>query len=728
MKAGTPQATAVLFVLTVFVSASLLFFVQPLFSKIVLPEIGGAPAVWTTAMLFFQTVLIGGYLYAHLSSKWLPPRVQLWLHLAFWAIALIALPLGIPADWTFDATAPPVPQTLMLFAVGVGLPFAVLSANAPLLQSWYARSGGPSADDPYFLYAASNLGSLIALLAFPLLAENLLGTTRIAYLFAIGYCVLGALLLLSGLRARGGQTAPTRSNTSEPVPGLTLGTLAYWALLAFVPSSMMLALTTTISTDFGALPMIWIVPLSLYLLSFVLAFSKKIPFSPRGTIAIGTIGVAVLFAFFTNLFGEHVSATSTVIAMAAFFLLAIWAHRRLYYARPAPANLTVFYLTMSIGGALGGLFNSIIAPVIFHDIYEAQTTLAVAILLMIAPFLRLTYAVLIRAVLFGLGAGVAAILAQTVLQLDKGIALALGFGAALLAALFFLRQTRAAGLAFAVAILCQLPFLPDDQLFRDRSFFGVHRIADQDDIRVYGNGTTVHGIQILADYEKPQPQPTSYYHPNGAMGQILTSHLGADATQIGIVGLGVGSLACYAKEGQTWEYYEIDALVDDVARDANLFTFLASCTPDAPTHIGDARIVLETQTGKEFDILVIDAYSSNSIPLHLTTREAVQLYLDRVSDRGVILFHISNRYYDVWRPLSRIAADLEIPAWQQTYLGDGADGPGFTGSQVVALTQAKAAKGYFEDDPRWTPLISDGGSVWTDDFANPLSVLKVLTE
>ncbi len=661
----------VLFACTIFLSAALLFFVQPLFAKIALPEIGGAPAVWTTAMLFFQSVLLGGYVYAHLSTRYLSRRAQLGLHLAIWALALFFLPLGIPADWSLNTDAPVAWQTLLLFAAGVGVPFALLSANAPLIQSWYAASGGPSADDPYFLYGASNLGSFSALLAFPLVAEPLFGAASIGWGFVAGFVVLGAGLLASGLSAA--PTQPKRDTASATT--IKPGTVFHWALLAFVPSSLMLAVTTKVSTDIGAMPLIWVIPLALYLLTFTLTFTHRLFVGPRALMALALLGAGFAFAAFLGAFGNHLGLVTAALLVLAFFCVALWAHRTLYEARPAAENLTVFYIVMSVGGALGGLFNAILAPTLFDDLYEGPATLAVVFALVAAGRSRFGRTALLRAVMI-------------------------------------------VGVAALAVILSR----PDDQFFRDRSFFGTHKVIEQSGLRLYTNGTTVHGAQRLSDLDSQRPEPLFYYHRKGPMAEAIAA--ANETARIGIVGLGVGSLACYAKPGQDWHFYEIDPMVDQVARDPALFGFMSSCAGAAPTHLGDARVVLEQQVDQQFDVLVIDAFSSDAVPVHLMTTEALDLYMNRLTPDGMLLFHISNRYYDLSLPLGRAAQAAGLSARLRDHTGDLARDPGHSGSLVAALAKSPSGLAPIAGDPRWRELPSDGGTLWSDNYANLLAILK----
>jgi SAM-dependent methyltransferase len=712
-----------LFTLTIFLSASLLFFVQPLFARIVLPAIGGSPAVWTTAMLFFQTVLLGGYLYAHFSVRYLSVPVQVLLHLAIWGAALAFLPPALPKGWELDAARPVALQTLGLFALGVGVPFALLSSNAPLIQSWYARSGGPSAEDPYFLYGASNLGSMLALLAFPLVAEPLFGASEIARGFAAGFVALGLGLATCGGLVFGRSRVKAETPRAQSV-GPTPYVMLYWGILAFVPSSLMLAVTSKISTDIGAVPLVWVIPLALFLLSFVVSFRKTTPVAGQGFTRVTQLAGVAALCLMTGAFGDYLSPVATAVLVLCFFAIAIWAHRALYEARPEAGHLTTFYVVMSVGGAMGGLFNSILGPVLFTDHVEGPITLLVVLVLVFGKSLGLTAGHARRGVALGLPAGVAA----------TGLALAGGgaplfLGGAILAALAVLVLLRPALPALVLAGGCAVIFPvgiagPDDRLFADRSFFGLHRVIDRDGIRLYTNGTTVHGAQRLADMGAERPLPITYYHPAAPMGQVMRSVIGQQADRVGIVGQGVGSLACYARDGQDWHFYEIDAMVDRVARDPALFGFLSACTPDAPTHLGDARVVLAGQADLAFDVLVIDAYSSDAVPVHLTTREAMELYLDRLAPGGVLLFHISNRYYDIGLPLGRSAEALGVHGWRQLSSKDASDDPGYRQSDVVMIARDPADVAALVETGAWQRLSSDNGPVWTDDRADPLSILK----
>lgn len=713
----------VLFTATIFTSALLLFFVQPLFTRLVLPQIGGAAAVWTTAMLFFQTVLIGGYLYAHILTRHVPTLAQIGIHLGLLLLALFFLPLSVPEGWQYDPARPVVTQTLMLYALGVGLPFAVLSANAPLIQSWYRKSGGPSADDPYFLYAASNLGSLVALLAFPLVAEPLFGVRAISLGWSAGFLALAPLLLLSGLAARrGAEPGPVSLEPAADSSAIGWKTLGAWAFLAFLPSSLMLCVTTKISADLGSFPLVWVVPLALYLLSFVLVFSTRSPLTSDRLRRLLPAVLAVLVLFSLR---PTASLGWIALFLVAFFVVSLIAHRILFEARPDARHLTVFYLTMSVGGALGGLFNSIFAPLFFDRLLEYPITIALIALLMV----RRPSEAAPRDVALGLGLSALVLLP---LLIDLPMLHLLGAAGktllvvAILFAIYlvFAKRPAVAPATTAAMLAIWAMVSTANMLLVDRSFFGVHLVKERGEFREYTNGTTVHGAQLISETEG-RPTPLTYYHPRGLMAQLVTDTRKTPVRSVGVIGLGTGALACYEKPGQDWHFYEIDPMVVDIAKNPKFFRFMSDCAPDAKIHVGDARIVLQDQTDLKFDILVIDAYSSDAIPVHLATVEAIQLYLDRLNPGGILVFHVSNRFYDLTQALTVAAKELGLEGrmrGQSTAELEGAKGAYI--SKVVTLARTVDDLGVAGTDPAWLPLPEPRIRLWTDDYANLLAVLK----
>lgn len=701
------------FCAAMFLSASLLFFVQPLFAKMVLPRIGGAAAVWTTAMLFFQAVLIAGYLYAHLLTRYLPVKAQLAVHIGFWALALVFLPLSVPADWQFDPQKSTVTQTLVLFALGVGVPFAFLSANAPLIQSWYTRTSGPSSDDPYFLYAASNLGSLLALLAFPFIAEPLWSLSQIRMGWAVGFLALGLGILACGLMTNPRLVAQQPQDHSPRKP-LSAKQIGFWIFAAAVPSSLMLSITTKISTDLGSFPMLWVIPLALYIMSFIPAFSAKIPFGREFYRFGAYISLGLLLVLISEPFGTVTMLWSLIPFAATLFLIAVEAHRQLYESRPDPQNLTVFYLMMSVGGAIGGLFNSIIAPMIFVTPAEVVCSVIAASALM------------------SLHGKMQPARSEAVLVIGCFLIVVLFKFSGYSEELRFLTQFALFGLLFLAFYRLKARPLPavalvlvaigmthsNNAVHRERSFFGTHVVREFGNVRTYSNGTTVHGRQYISE-PGDRPQPLSYYHRTSPMGQTLEN--AAPDSRIGVVGLGIGALACYKKPNQEWHFYEIDKAMEEIARNPEWFGYMDQCGQDMDVHLGDARITLAQQT-LTFDYLVLDAYSSDAVPLHLTTREAVELYLERLTDDGVLLLHISNRHFDLYPPIRRIADSLGLAARIYSFEPD--DDNGADGSIVVAVARKDARLQQLPSPDKWQNHEVSSGAIWTDDHANILSALK----
>ncbi len=719
-------APVISFCATIFVSASLLFFVQPLFAKLVLPKIGGAPAVWTTAMLFFQLMLIMGYLYAHILTRWFSLRWQLVTHLALWLIALSFLPLATQEGWRFDSSQSIALQTLILFAAGVGVPFAVLSANAPLLQAWYSRSGGPSANDPYFLYAASNVGSLLALLAFPLMADPFFGAQEISLFWSVGFVVFGILMAVSGVFALRGGTEPVAVHEPQTTgSALSVKTISTWVFIAFIPSSLMLATTTKLSIDLGAIPLIWVLPLATYILTFILAFTKWRRVTLDSLKVPVLIALAIAVVLLSKVAPTHKALALMMLYVPILFLVALFAHRLLYELRPPAEHLTVFYLALSVGGACGGLFNSIIAPVFFdREIEFALTLIATGGL-----FLLHAGTFSIRHVAIGIIASIPLLFVTGALRFSlvfDSRTLGILVASSLVAAVLLAFRNAPTRLATVLLIVLAPNLISKTQVyFRDRSFFGTHAVYDFKEFRVYKNGTTVHGWQRQTP-PSTRPVGSSYYHPNGPMAEILTSEYGQNLDNIAIVGLGTGALACYGQPHQTWDFFEIDQTVDRIARDPELFTYMSTCAPDTTTHLGDARIVLEYQKF-DFDIMVLDAYSSDAIPLHLITQEAIEVYLNHLDQDGTLVFHISNQYYDLSPQLARAAAALNLhAALQMDDATEEEEKTGASDTHVVILSRDKNRIESFIDTGKWEPLVTDGQVPWTDDKANLLSALKIL--
>jgi hypothetical protein len=719
VRVRTPPTLA--FVAAAGLSAALLFSIQPIFGRMLTPRMGGATAVWTTAMLFFQTALLAGYAWAHLLARRLSPRAQGIAHLAVTAAGLLALPVAIPPDWRMDPEAPATLQTLGLLAVCVGAPFFALSANAPLLQSWWAAARGPGGGEPYGLYAASNAGSAAALLGYALLAEPLAGAAATSRAWVWGYVALALLLAVCAQAAASGAPSAPAHRAAPRVPA---GRLIGWAATAFLPSSLLLGVTQIATTDYGAFPLLWIAPLALYLLSFTVAFSERLPLSAaalgRRALLVGSGALMVM------LLAGSKAATVPALALlfGGFFAVATALHRKLYEDRPPADGLTAFYLALAAGGAAGGAFNALAAPLLFDTLAEAPLALAAAGLALAGRDLRRDRG---RGALADLRGGLAWASAAGLCWLAAGWAgatgpLALAFPAAAALALLVSRPGAHAVAALVMTAAATIP-PGSETVVRSRSFFGAYRVADDagSGRRLFLHGTTLHGAQWLAELGG-RPTSLGYYHPAGPIG----STLGAlpDAARVAVVGLGVGAVACHAKPGQDWTFHEIDPEVARIARDPTLFGYMATCGAGAPVLLGDARITLARTPPGALDALLIDAYSSDAVPLHLMTLEALDLYRSRLAPGGVLLLHLSHRHLDLARMVGRAAAASGLSA--RLCVRGRADplAHGETPSVVALLAEDDATVARRAAGPCWRPLPSDGGRVWTDDAASLLDALK----
>lgn len=726
-----------LFVGTIFVGSFLLFLVQPMVARMALPRLGGAPAVWNSAMLVYQALLLGGYAYAHWLGK-LRVRSQAIVHLSLLAIAALMLPIHLVAGNPGPAESPAlwVPW-LLLWSIGP-LFFAV-SAQAPLVQRWYAAATGGR--DPYPLYAASNLGSFAGLLSYPLLVEPRMALAGQADLWSVGYVLLGAMMIACAfVLPRAGVDTSEAGLVVERAP--TLRARAFWVLLAFVPSGLMLSTTTFITTDIVAMPMLWVVPLGLYLLSFTIAFSERrnaaalmVKLSPVVLLCIGGLSI-------NNAPGKPI--LTAIIELVLLMTVAVTLHARMYDSRPAPAHLTSFYLAMSLGGVLGGIFSGLLAPLIFDWTYEHPILVLIAGLLVPQPILfpfveRLweprgrRIALTILMALLSAGIAYLAIARPFRWLWDSGPT----YGALALGVLTLFCIGRR--LPFMIGLVAMILVfggwdalrLSAEPNARMRSYFGTYTIRDYGQVRVLAHGTTSHGLQMLTPGR--ERQPTSYYGPRSGVGQAMlaSSQLFGRHARIGVVGLGTGTLACYARPGQDWRFYEIDPTMIRIARTSGKFTFLARCAPTAPIIIGDARLSLAETPSARFDILALDAFSSDTVPMHLLTREAFEVYARVLPARSLLMVHISNRHLDL-EPV--IAAAARDGGWTAAIYNDEVP-PGTPQSRslnnsiwvamsrdpklLARLTGAPPAGG------KWRPLaLRPNFAGWTDDYGSILPILK----
>jgi hypothetical protein len=946
------------FALTLFCSALLLFLVQPLIGKMILPLLGGTPAVWNTCMVFFQALLLAGYAYAHATTTWLGARKQAWMHLAILLVPFLFFPIYVNKALVNPGADNPIPGLLAVLFVSVGVPFFVVSTSAPLLQKWFASTDHPAARDPYFLYGASNLGSMLALLGYPFVVEPRLILRTQAWWWSIGYGLLVVLAAVCAVflwrsrpapvlapvgpveeesevpepakknlvqvgasravtsqrpktrgrgRSQGITTAQTAAPPPEPMPTplsdkVTLGRRLRWVLLAAVPSSLMLGATTYVTTDIAAIPLLWIGPLTLYLLTFIIVFAKipqlaqrvavwlvaagalaaftfyflpslkleeRLLFFLRLAAALGLVAsvlifwdrkpnllhramililpllvLLLLFMMLSSLKPENVKY-AIAIHLAVLFVVAMVCHGELALDRPGTKYLTEFFLWMSLGGVLGGLVNALIAPLVFNDLHEYPLALMVvcfllpplgvekdsvwgrradaimtAILLLAgvvliwlgapAPANQITWervlharwGFLLAALLIGVGLAVVAALRTrerrsaawfdlllplallvfiigaiwgvwslpvtarlSVLAGKFGIKLhhlrtILSIGLPAVLCYTFVERSRRFGLGVGALLLgvafCNL--FEGNVVYQTRSFFGVLKVSRDVELQEgedpgdncirLTHGTTLHGMQFLDP--KRKDVPITYYHGTGPVGQFCEAYNGDPAQALGVIGLGTGTMACYARPGQNLTFYDIDAAVRDISFTTDrYFTYVEDARrrgAKVNLVLGDARVTMERQTlaeDEKYGILVVDAFSSDAIPIHLITREALHVYLDKMRPDGIIAFHISNRYLNLEPVLANLAEEEGMNALVQH---DRQPAPGKTDSTWVVLARkpehlsrlmrkgqtepvaralALSVLGIYEERSLWQPVTKDDRvGVWTDDYSNLWSVFN----
>ena len=721
--------TLLIFAGSLFLSASLLFSVQPFFARLVLPLLGGSPSVWNTSLVFFQTALLAGYAYAHLSCRWLSPGKQILLHAALFALAFSTLPFSLSPDLAPAAGANPSLWLLGALAAAVGPSFFVLAATAPLLQAWFSRTGHPQAKDPYFLYSASNAGSMAGLLGYPLLAEPFLRLAEQNRLWMAGYIALGGLVLLAGVvsfLARKPAQDVIEDAAGQP-PSWSQRLI--WMALAALPSSLLLGVTNHITTDIAAVPLLWVGPLALYLLSFILVFARRPLLSTAFWLKAQP---GFLIALMLLYFATNPQWIVLPLHLLAFFLTAMACHGQLAERRPSASHLTGFYLWMSLGGALGGALTALLAPLLFNRIAEYPIALVLACLLRPWPKegQRITrndvlFPVLLAACLLVLhemdfNFAKSAVASKIAFYLPLGILLYV----------FSRRPLRfALGAGVSFFILHGLPDNPGyAKLLHERSFFGVYRVMEdrQGDLHVLKHGTTIHGAQFT------QPEwrqiPLTYFGPRSPLGQVFNAlRLRTDIQEIGAVGLGSGAAVCHPPHGRRWTIFEIDPLVERIARDPRLFTYLSECAPDARIVIGDARLSLKSTQDGAFDLLILDAFSSDSIPVHLMTVEAVELYAAKLAQGGLLVWHISNRNLELAGIAANALARAGFKALIQSHSPDALEAIEEMSFQSTWIVAAKEPGNldFLEGDRRWQALPArQGAPTWTDDFSNIASILK----
>jgi spermidine synthase len=724
-----------LFATTIFLSAALLFSVQPMLAKLLLPTLGGSPAVWNTCMFFFQAVLLAGYTYAHVTARLLRPRGQAVMHGLLLLAGAWFLPLRASEGWVQTLLADPKPTLRLLgcLLALAGLPLFAISSTSPLLQRWLSGTRHAAAADPYFLYAASNLGSLLALLTYPLLLEPRVRLGAQNDLWAAGYGVLVSLILACGVQVWRAQASATVGICSASSSGETLaGPIEWeqrgrWVLLAFAPSSLMLGTTQFLVTDIASIPLLWIVPLSLYLMSFVATFAQRgIQPSRRLGWLTALLGGSVAYSILMR--ATHPVWLLLALHLAFLACAALACHAQLASDRPAPSRLTEFYLWLAVGGLLGGSFNTLLAPLLLNSTAEYPVAIVLAVLLRPGGGSRraaLRWPDLGWPVVLGLLAAGLAVKGPIVLSSGPApLRYAVIFGLPLLIGFVQVDRPLRFGLGLGAILLGGgLHVAEHGQVFRaERSFFGVSRVTIDPGgkFRRLVHGNTWHGGQFLDPAR--QCEPLVYYHRTGPLGDVFALHdVRHPRGQVGVVGLGTGSMVCYARPGDAWVFYEIDPVVIRLAHDTNCFTYLSHCAAALVRIIpGDARLRLREAEDSAYTLLVIDAFSSDAIPVHLLTREAMSLYAAKLAPGGLLAFHISNRYLDLEEVVADLARELGLVGlschdWdvtpQETEQGKAA-------SHWVVLARRHEDLGRLTHLTHWFRLESNQGPVWSDDFSN----------
>ncbi len=744
------------FAVTLFVSATLLFACQPMVARMVVPLLGGAPAVWILCSLCFQALVLAGYFYAHVVGSRLQVRTQVMLQLALIASAFFVLPIVVDEALVQTLTAKSRSLGLLVVLLrSVGLPFFVLSTTSPLLQRWYAELGET---DPYHLYTASNAGSMVALLGYPFAVEPFLALKEQSRLLSVayaGFAVLVVVCAVTALRKKHpprveGTPAPAGVTMSEDVaeapvsdrvsaPPSSIGReRLVWLLLAFAPSSLLLGATEFVTTDLASVPLLWVVPLALYLASFIVAFAKKQVVAPA--LASRVLALLAAVVGISKVAGIHEPAALIVaLHLALLFVASVVCHRALALRRPHHTRLTEFYLLLSVGGVLGGAFNGLVAPVIFDDLLEYPIAIALVLLARIAierPDQPL--ATWRRDALYGLGLAVVTfglVKLGGMLGASAKTSVLWMYVLPVLAAFAWSRKPirYAVALGGILVVSTMSGGLTGNTVHKERGFFGSLKVRRDPtgSFLLLVSGSTVHGAQSVDPKQKRVP--LTYYSPTGPAGDVLgpitmgAVVVDAKARRVGVIGLGVGSLAAYARTGEAWTFFELNPRVVDIAK--TYFTYLEGAPPgtNVAIEVGDARLRLRDGGAARFDILVLDAFSSDAIPVHLMTREALAIYKRSMSPGGLLLAHVSNRHVMLEPILASLASDAQMLAIGRNE----SDAPRErsdverASSHWVCLSESlDALDAVVAKNAQWRRLLPPANQkVWTDDFANVLAAM-----
>lgn len=719
---GRSSFLVFIFSFCLFLSAFSMFSLQPMVGKMLLPLVGGAPSGWVVSMAFFQVMLLAGYLLAHLlsraSTKW---------HGAFYVIILLAGLIFLPAHIRPVEALSGWPEALVVFVlltIAVALPFIALSITSSTVQRLFTTTSHGSAEDPYFLYMASNLGSFGGLLLYPLVIEPFfkISEQAVAWSFLYGFLIFLAVACVA------------LSKNIKVVPSISSVNSSWkqrceWVLLSFLPSSLLLGVTTYITTDVMSAPLIWVIPLALYLLTFIFAFSKKQKISTKilENLMIGGITLSiVLMTIKTGM--TAVTPKMLPFHLMVFFIVAFYCHQRLFDKRPPSSQLTEFYLMLSIGGALGGVFNAFIAPNVFDRLIEYPLILVSCLLLL--PFSntqpktkKIALMLIFLAFCF---ANTSPLALQINSAADKILLLNIKLFFVALIIVSFVYNRSVFIICLIVSFLVSTLALPDSNLVAmKRNFYGVikvHKTVEEKNKKEFTllnlqHGTTLHGSQVLDKSLKRTP--TSYYSKTGPLGDIFKTY---NPLNVGVIGLGTGAIHCYADARRQYTFFEIDPAIEQVAR--QYFSFLSDCKSKAPPKIiiGDGRLQLEKMTDEKFDLLVLDAFSSDVIPVHLLTSEAFLGYKNHITKNGIIAFHISNRFFDLREVIARTAHEQGLSVGfiqrmpQELFA---------TPSRWAVIVPNKRLLTALEKKG-WQIMTPDFSiRPWTDDYTNLLSTLEL---
>ncbi len=744
-------------------SAALLFAIQPMAAKMALPLLGGSASVWTVCMLFFQTGLLAGYGWAHLIGGRFAVRTQVILHGVVCAAALLALPPVIAATSVPPVDTSPAPWLLLALALSFGLPYATVAATGPLLQRWFSTTGHKAAADPYFLYAASNVGSFAGLLAYPFLLERTLplhasstGLSQ-AGVWSLAFGGLVVVVLVSGTWAAIRPAVAVRAAERTRADAPAWSTRFRWMVLAFVPSCAVLGVTQYMTSDIAAIPLFWIVPLGVYLLTFVVAFS------PRARLSFHLLGLVlgVLLLVASAEFREGARLFGRLIFPLHLALLAatgLLCHGRLAADRPDRSRLTEYYLWIALGGCLGGVFNAIVAPLVFDSIAEYPIALALAAFLVPDPARRaesrrerLVSGLTDLMAVIAIGSAVLIVNRLTPTS-ESGArfipAVTVGVPSLLTLALIGWPRRFAFAVAALLAVTWTSSRTPWTSLHRERTFYGVHRIVETTSpglpvidangreaiaaqrLRVLVDGVTRHGSQSLDPTRRLTP--TTYYHPSGPLGDIVRGlRERGPIAEVALIGLGAGTAAAYGNAGEHFTFFEIDPAVARIAQNPKFFTYLTDSRAEVSVVLGDGRRRIAECADGRFDLIVLDAFSSDAIPVHLLTKEAVALYLRKLKPGGCLALHLTNGYLALDPVVAAIAAELRAPAAVRRDASrtpeQAFEGKDYSKWAVMARTDATALPVAAEDGWIETPSTRGEGAdefLWTDDRSNLVGLMR----